>query len=114
MDQKSTSMSSFLNYLFKKLAIKINTVTPYNHQSLQAEHGIMLLSTILMKDLTSLCQMWPKYLPLATFAHNTFNTPNLANYNPYEHTSIQDKAKHIINSRYNVQYRGMRYFQRLL
>ena len=29
-------------------------------------------------------QMLPKYLPLATFAYNTFNTPNVANYNPYE------------------------------
>ena len=28
--------------------------------------------------------MWPKYLPLATFAHNTFNTPNLGNHSPYE------------------------------
>ena len=28
--------------------------------------------------------MWPKYLSLATFAYNTFNTPNLANYSPYE------------------------------
>ena len=24
--------------------------------------------------------MWPKYLSLATFAYNTFNTPNIANY----------------------------------
>ena len=28
--------------------------------------------------------MWPKYLPLATLAHNTLNSPNLANYSPYE------------------------------
>ena len=28
--------------------------------------------------------MWPKYLSLATFACNTFNTPNLANYSPYK------------------------------
>ena len=28
--------------------------------------------------------MWPKYLPLAALAYNTFNTPNLANYSPYE------------------------------
>ena len=28
--------------------------------------------------------MWPKYLPLATLAYNTFNTPNLAYYSPYE------------------------------
>ena len=24
--------------------------------------------------------MWHKYLPLATFTHNTFNSPNLANH----------------------------------
>ena len=28
--------------------------------------------------------MWPKFLQLATFAYNTFNTPNLGNYSPYE------------------------------
>ena len=28
--------------------------------------------------------MWPKYLPLAMFAYNTFNSPNIANYIPYE------------------------------
>ena len=28
--------------------------------------------------------MWPKYLPLAMFAYNTFNTPNLGNHSPYE------------------------------
>ena len=28
--------------------------------------------------------MWPKYLQLATFANNTFNTPNLGNYSPYK------------------------------
>ena len=37
-----------------------------------------------MKYFTSLGQIWPKYLPLATFAYNMFNTPRLANYNPYE------------------------------
>ena len=30
--------------------------------------------------------MWPKYLPLATFAYNIFNTPNLGNYCQYELT----------------------------
>ena len=60
------------------------TVAPYNHQSLQAEHGIKTLSQILMKHLTGQGQMWHKYLPLATFTHNTFNSPNLANHSPYE------------------------------
>ena len=28
--------------------------------------------------------MWLKYLSLANFAYDTFNTPNLANFSPYE------------------------------
>ena len=84
MDQNSTFMSTLMNYLFKKLNIKIITVALYNHQSLQAEHGIKSLSRILTKHLSGQGQMWHKYLPLATFAHNTFNSPNLANYSPYE------------------------------
>ena len=34
--------------------------------------------------MTDLGQMWPKYLLLATFVYNTFNTQNLANCSPYE------------------------------
>ena len=57
-------------------------MAPYNHQLFQAEHGIKSLLTILTKHLTNLGQMWPKYLPLATFVYNTFNTLALANYSP--------------------------------
>ena len=84
MDQDSAFMSTVMNYLFKKLSIKIKTVAPYNHQSLQAEHGIKSLSMILTKHLTEQGWMWPKYLPLETLAYNTFNSPNLGNYSPYE------------------------------
>ena len=44
MDQDSTFISNLMNYLFRKLNIKIMTIAPYNHQSLQAEHGIKTLS----------------------------------------------------------------------
>ena len=84
MDQNSAFMSMLMNYLFKKLNIKIKTVAPYNHQSLQGEHGIKSLSMILTKNLTEQRQMGPKFLPLATLAYNTFNSPNLGNYSPYE------------------------------
>ena len=84
MNQDSAFMSTLMNYLFRKLNIKIMTVAPYNHQSLQAEHGIKSLSRILTKHLSRQGQMWNKYLPLATFAHNMFNSPNQANYSPYE------------------------------
>ena len=86
MVQDSEFMSSLMTYLLHKFNIKIRTVAPYNHQSLQAEHGIECLSTILTKHLTNLEQMWSKYLPLATFAYNMFITPNLGNYSLYELT----------------------------
>ena len=84
MDAYSTFMSTLMNYLFKKLNIKIKTVAPYNHQSLQADHGIKSLSTILTKHLTEQGQMWPEFFPLATLAYNIFNSPNLGNYSLYE------------------------------
>ena len=86
MDQDSTFMSSLMTYLFNKINIKIRTIAPYNHQSLQAEHSIKSLSTILITHLTNLGQLWPKYLPLGTYTYNTFNTPNLGNCSPYELT----------------------------
>ena len=84
MDQDSAFMSSLMSYLFQRLNIKIKTIAPYNHQSLQAEHRIKSLTHTLTKHLTGPGQMWTKYLFLATFAYNTFNSPNLGNYSPFE------------------------------
>ena len=83
-DLDSAFMFSIMTYLFHEFNIKIKTVGPNNHQSLQVEHGIKPLSNIVTKHLTNLGQMWPKYLPLATYVYNTFNTPNLGSYSPYE------------------------------
>ena len=84
MDQDSAFMCKIMSYLFKRLNIKIKMVAPFNHQSLQAEHGINSLSSILTKHLTEQGQMWPKYLPLAMLAYNTFNSPNLTNLSLYQ------------------------------
>ena len=52
MDEDSAFMSTIMSYLFKSLNIKIKTVAPFNHQSLQPQHGIKSLSSILTKHLT--------------------------------------------------------------
>ena len=49
MGQDSAFMSSLMTYLLNKFNIKIKTVAPCNHQSLQAEHGIKSLLNILTK-----------------------------------------------------------------
>ena len=98
MDQDSVFMSSLMTYLFHRLNIKIKMIAPYNHQSLQAEHRIKSLTCILTTHLTGLGQMWTKYLSLATFAYNTFNSPNLGNYSPFELT-FGRKPKLLLNTK---------------
>ena len=44
--------------------------------------------------------MWTKYLSLATFAYNTFNSSNLGNYSPFELTSGR-KSKVLLNTETN-------------
>ena len=110
MDQDSAFMSSLMTYLFHKFDIKIKTIAPYNHQSLQAGHRIKSPSPILSKHLTSLGQMWTTYLPLAMFAYNMFNTPNLGNYRPYELT-FGRKPKVLLNVESNPDIKGSKTFR---
>ena len=110
MDQDITFMSSLTTYLLDDINIKIKTVASYNHQSLQGEHGIKLLSNILTKHLTNLGQIWGRYLSLATFAYNTFNTPNIRNYSPYEVT-LGRKPKALINFESNPDIKVSRTFK---
>ena len=110
MDQDSTFMLLLMTYLFHRLDIKIKTIAPFNHQSLQGEHGIKSLTHILTKHLTGLGQMWTKYLSLATFAYNTFNSPNLGNYSPYELT-FGRKPKLLLNVETNLDIKVSRNFR---
>ena len=113
MDQDSIFMSLLMNYLFQRLDIKIKTMAPFNHKSLQVEHGIKSLTHILTKHLTSLGQMWTKYLSLATFAYNTFNSPNAGNYSPYELT-FGRKPKLLLNVETNPDIKGSRNFRNIM
>ena len=110
MDQDSAFMSSLMTYLFQRLDIKIKTIAPFNHQSLQAEHGIKSLTHILTKHLTGLGQMWTKYLSLATFVYNTSNSPDLGNYSPYELT-FGRKPKLLLNVETNPNIKVSRNFR---
>ena len=110
MDQDSAFMSSLMTYLFHRLDIKIKTIASYNHQSLQVEHRIKSLTHILTKHLTGLGQMWTKYVSLATFADNTFNSPNLGKYGPYELT-FGRKSKLLLNVKTNPGIKVSRNFR---
>ena len=110
MNQDSAFMSPLMTYLFHRLNLKIKTVAQYNHQSFQAKHRIKSLTSILTKHLTGLGQMWTKYLALATFAYNTFNSPNLGNYSQYELT-FGKSAKLLLNTKANPDKKVSRNFK---
>ena len=110
MDQHSAFMTSLMTYLFHRLNIKIKMIASYNHQSLQAEHGIKLLTYILTKHLTSLRQMRTKYVSLGTFEYDMFNSPNLGNYSPYELT-FGRKPKLLLNVDSNQDIKVSRNFK---
>ena len=73
-------------------------------------HGIKSLTWILTKHLTSLGQTWSKYLSLAMFAYNTFNSPNLGNYSPYELT-FGRKPKLLLNVNSNLYIKVSKNFK---
>ena len=54
--------------------------------------------------------MWTKYLSLATFAYNTFNSPNLGNYSPYELT-FGRKPKLLLNTKTNPDIKVLKNFK---
>ena len=105
----------------------MKTVATNNHQSLQAEQGIKSLSMILTTHLKKLGQMWPKYLPLGTLAYNTFITPNLFNYSPYElvfgrkpkllldlETNPDNKVTGTFKDYYTLSNKRLQYLHKLL
>ena len=54
--------------------------------------------------------MWPKYLPLATYAYNMFNTQNLGNYSSYELTYGR-KPRPLLNLDSNPDIKVSRIFK---
>ena len=83
-DQDPAFMSSLCQWFFKAYGIQLVTISPTNHESLQAEHGIKSLSNILMKHLSGLGDSWHLYCRPAMMTYNTYNTPYLDNLSPFE------------------------------
>ena len=83
-DQDPAFMSNLCQWFIKAYGIQLVTVSPTNHKSLQAEHGIKSLSNILMKHLSGLGDDWHLYTRPAMLTYNTYNTPNLDNLSPFE------------------------------
>ena len=83
-DKDPAFMSKLLEALFKHLEVKVITVGPTNHQSLQAEHGIKSISHIITKNLAAQGGQWHKLVPLSQLAYNAKVSPNMDGLSPYQ------------------------------
>ena len=82
-DQDPAFTSSVMEAFITQLNIKVILVSPTNHKSLQAEHGIKSLSGLLVKHLSQVWS-WHSCLPYSMLCYNGYSTPNLNGYSPYE------------------------------
>ena len=82
-DQDTNFSSSLMEAFAEKLNIRMIMVSTTNHKSLLAEHGIKSFSNLLVKHLSGLWS-WYNCLPYAMLCYNSYSTPNLDNYSPYE------------------------------
>ena len=77
----------FTSPLMEAFALKLNIsrilVSPTNHKSLQAEHGIKRLSGLLVKHLSEQWD-WVSSLCYSTLCYNCYDSPNLDGHSPYE------------------------------
>ena len=82
-DQDPAFTSSLMEAFVTQLNIKVILVSPTNHQSPQAEHGIKSLSGLLVKHLSTVWS-WHSVLPYSMLCYNGYSSPNLNGYSPYE------------------------------
>ena len=83
-DQDPSFLSSLTQYCFQQYGIKLVTVSPTNHRSLLAEHGIKSLSNLIMKHLSGFGKNWHLFAKPCMIAYNSYASPNLAGYSPFE------------------------------
>ena len=83
-DQASSFLSSLAQAFFCHYGIRMITVSPTNHKSLLAEHGIKGLTKILKCHLAEFGPHWSEFLDFAMLTYNSYNTPNLDGLSPFE------------------------------
>ena len=77
-------VSSLAQAFFQHFGIRLITMSPTNHKSLLAEHGIKSLAEILKCHLSGLGPNWTEYLDFAMLAYKSYSTPNLDSLCPFE------------------------------
>ena len=115
-DQATAFSSSLMEAFAEKLNIRMIMVSTTNHKSLLAEHGIKSLSNLLVKHLSGLWS-WYNCLPYAMLCYNSYSTPNLDNYSPYElvfghkmtlNPKMELEPQAVVNAQFHTYYEKLK------
>lgn len=83
-DQDPAFMSSLVQAVTLKYNTKLIPVRATNYKSLQAEHGIKSIASLLKKHLTHLGDNWLEFTDTCMLSYNGYTTPNLDGLSPFE------------------------------
>ena len=115
-DQDTSFSSSLMEAFAEKLNIRMIVVSTTNHKSLLAEHGIKSLSNLLVKHLSGLWS-WYNCLPYAMLCYNSYSTPNLDSYSPYElvfghkmtlHPKLEIEPQTVVTAHFHTYYEKLK------
>ena len=115
-DQDTSFSSSLMEAFAEKLNIRMIMVSTTNHKSLLAEHGIKSLSNLLVKHLSGLWS-WYNCLPYAMLCYNSYSTPNLDSYSPYElvfghkmtlHPKLEIEPQTVVTAHFHTYYEKLK------
>ena len=83
-DAAASLTGKLLTLLCDTLNIDKKVISVENHGSLHVERHIRTLSNFLKVNLNQLGNDWVRYVSTTCYAYNSFSSPTLSNYSPYE------------------------------
>ena len=83
-DAAASLTGKLLTLLCDTLNIDKKVISVENHGSLHVERHIRTLSDFLKVNLNQLGNDWVRYVSTTCYAYNSFSSPTLGNYSPYE------------------------------
>ena len=83
-DAATSLTGKLLTVLCNTLGIDRKVISVENHGSLHVERHIRTLSNFLKVNLNQFGTDWVRYISTTCYAYNSFSSPHLGNYSPYE------------------------------
>ena len=83
-DEDATFSSRIMQYVYKKLGLRIMTVSLYNHRNIRSATFNKPIIIMLAKWLVVEGKQWAYYLQMTMFTYSVFSSSDVDGLNPYK------------------------------